>query len=192
VNHLFVTVISGLLTAAISYASKPVSVDIGPAPRHNLTLGVPQIIAGQVSLKYEYLFDQRNGIVIGGGYGDWTATRGYVFNLAYRRHRSDTMAGGFWGIFSQIADYESEFKERVDDVTTLLPYTMTSFTVGPYIGHTWITGNGVSIVARLGYGYPFTDFTWTNDKPSEHPDMVEGLIQFFEGIDGELSIGICF
>jgi len=192
IKFAIVLVTGMVITSGSLFASESDTVPVVDYFRHALHLGVPNILLGQVSLKYEYRIGPRNGLVVGGSYGDWTSTKGYDFNLAYRRHRRETSTGGFWGFFIRYADYESEYKEKVDDVTTVYPFTMNSFSIGPYIGQSWVTTSGLSITARLGYGYPFADFAWSHGKPSDHPGMVEGIIRFFEGFDGELSIGFCF
>ena len=159
---------------------------------HALHIGVPELIGGIAGIKYELLLNRRDGIFVDASFGTSSKNKGHILTAGYRRHNERRMEGGFWGIFLNYADYEAEYKEKTDHGTTVHPYAMRSFSMGPYIGKRWIFGRGLSVVTRVGYGYPFTDFSWLDEPPPEHPDLAKGIIIFFEGLDAELSMGFCF
>jgi len=159
---------------------------------HAFQLGVAELVGGAIGIKYELLMNRRDGIFVDVSFANTSTTEGKIITAGYRRHKDRKMKGGFWGLFATYADYEAEYKEKTDEGTTKHPYAMRSISMGPYIGKRWILGSGFSIVTRFGYGYPFTDFSWLEDPPAEHPDLAKGIITFLEGMDGEFSLGFCF
>ena len=66
-------------------------------------------------------------------------------------------------------------------------FTQTSITLGPDIGSRWVSPWGLSVVARIGYGYTWNIF---NGAPTDR--RTQDWLQLSSGLDYELSLGYAF
>ncbi len=151
-------------------------------------LDVAGLFLGTLSLNYEYLFNRQHGIVVEGsyypGYSDWDS-HGENVELAYRWHWARSMNSGFVGVFVNGGRSYGNGREWFADTGT--GYTQTSITVGPDIGRRWVTPWGLSLVARVGYGYTWSKF----DNPAPDQSTIDRL-RWESGFDGEISLGYAF
>jgi hypothetical protein len=160
--------------------------------KHGFQVEALKAIVSQYSLKYEFLIKQRHGIVLEGAYKSSSSGDGRWLGCSYRRHKKGRMEGGFWGFFVNYKEYDDEYKEEINGKKHTYPYTMTAWSFGPNIGQRWVLGSGLSFVWRFGFGVPLATLEWKEGRPEENRRLLEGLFKFFQGLDGELSIGYCF
>ena len=153
-----------------------------------IQLEVAGLFSGTLSLNYEYLFNRQHGIVVEGSYypgytdGD---SHGENLELAYRWHWAKSMNSGFLGVFVNGGRFYGNRGDWFGD--TGVGYTQTSITIGPDIGKRWVTPWGLSLVARIGYGYTWSKF----DNPVPDQSTINRL-RGLSGLDTEISLGYAF
>jgi len=152
---------------------------------------VAGLLFGDLSLNCEYLFNHQYGIVIGGTYYPKYyrhSSHGENGELEYRWHWDKSMNSGFLGAFLNGGRfYGTDRSSRWDDMNNDMTYKQTSVTLGPDIGRRWVTDWGMSLVARVGYGYTWSKFE--NTTLDQHElDRINAVT----GLDAELSIGFAF
>jgi hypothetical protein len=150
------------------------------------------LMYGDLSLNYEYLIAHQHGFVVEGsyypGYSDWDnnwKNHGEYAELAYRWHWAKSMNSGFIGAFVNGGKFHGTYRLSPWDNTT--GYAQTSVTVGPDIGKRWVSDFGMSIVAKIGYGYTWSKFA--DPIPDQH---TQNRLRWDTGLDSELSIGFAF
>lgn len=153
-----------------------------------IQLDVAGLFMGTLSLNYEYLFNRQHGIVVEGsyypGYTDWDS-HGENLELAYRWHWAKSMNSGFLGVFVNGGRSYGNGRDWFAD--TGVGYTQTSITVGPDIGRRWVAPWGLSLVARIGYGYTWSKF----GNPVPDQSTIDRL-RWLSGLDTEISLGYAF
>lgn len=153
-----------------------------------IQLDVSALFLGTLSLNYEYLFNRQHGIVVEGSYypgyidGD---SHGENLELAYRWHWAKSMNSGFLGVFVNGGRSYGNIRDWFGD--TGVGYTQTSITIGPDIGKRWVAPWGLSLVARIGYGYTWSKF----DNPVPDQTTIDRL-RWLSGLDTEISLGYAF
>lgn len=149
-------------------------------------LDVVGIMFGTCTLNYECLLGHEHGIVVEGNYfynGGYS--HGENAELAYRWHFSKSMNSGFLGVFVK-GDRSYGNENDVPGVT--VGYTQTSITIGPNIGYRWVSLWGVSVVARIGYGYD----AWSKFSNTVPDQPTIDLLRQRAELDSELSLGYAF
>lgn len=159
-----------------------------------IQIGPIGLFTGNYTLVYEHLYKSQHGLVIGGSIIDSKNLKGYDLSLNYRKHKGVGMKTGFWGIFINYSNVEGEVVESKNGQTeNTYGFTNTAFAVGPNIGKRWVANSGLSLVFRIGYGIPFSEFKWVDEKPDDDiARFTEKIYKITSGLDGELSIGFCF
>ncbi|MGA2507126.1 MAG: hypothetical protein ABSF80_06600 [Chitinispirillaceae bacterium] len=142
---------------------------------------------GAFRLNYEYLLHRRYGFVVEGNYyyTGWDS-RGENIELMYRWHWVKSMNSGFFSVFIK----GGRFYGNENDLLRGEPdfwFTQTSVTLGPDIGSRWVSPWGLSVVARIGYGY-----TWSIFNGAAPDRRTQDWLQLSSGLDYELSLGYAF
>jgi hypothetical protein len=137
------------------------------------------------TLNYEYLLHHQHGIVVEGSYYSGRDSHGENAMLAYRWHWAQSMNSGFFSAFIKGGRYYGT-ESAISDGPSI-GYAQTSVTIGPAIGKRWVFPWGLSMVARLGYGYTWSIFDNTIPDQSTQNWLRDGL-----SFDSELSIGFAF
>ena len=158
---------------------------------HSLQMGTIDWVFGTARMNYEWLMQQKHGIVVEGRLPLLSKNTGYAFNVQYRKHKTPGMKAGYWGIFVNYIHDEGTLEIKEDDETKKYGYKAKTITAGAYFGKKWVWNHGISLAYRLGYGIPFSDFKWKNDVPKQRR-LIEAFYKIFSGIDTEFTVGICF
>lgn len=150
-------------------------------------------IQNTISVNYEHLFGERNGIVIGLPVFNIYEGSEQGFSICYRRHFADGMKSAFWGLFLNYSTIKNDVDSPDGNSTNDYHFTYTSLSIGPNVGLRWVEKSGVNLALRLGYGIPLTDFKWI-EKPTDL-DLAndsEEAIKILSGLDCEITLGFCF
>jgi hypothetical protein len=144
-------------------------------------------------LNYERLLGGMHGVLVEGVYSPSEKGGGSLGGGAgYRWHwsREKGLGSGFLGLMVKYFSMSGEVTITSGNTVTKSPVTATLFSIVPHIGKRWIIGPGVSIVARVGYGYANTNFNWSDIDAVDN--FIEDAFELVGAFDGELSIGYSF
>ena len=150
-----------------------------------LQVDMAGLVAGTLTLNYEYLLAHQYVMVVEGSYYKGWHSHGKNVALAYRWHWARSMNSGFLGIFINGARYYGNEEDFSGNITS--GYTLTSVTLGPTIGERWVLPFGLNMVAKMGYGYVWTSF----DAPAPDQRTMDRL-RSNAAFDTELSLGYAF
>lgn len=125
------------------------------------------------------------------------------FNIGahYRYHFDPQMDSWFLGPFAKFVSLNGESTTTTTDLFTgnetseSSSYSANTFVLGGNIGRRWIFTQGLSIVARVGYGATRVSLDVEGDGDVLTDDDIEVLERAFGialGFDAELSIGWAF
>jgi hypothetical protein len=124
------------------------------------------------------------------------------FNIGahYRYHFNPTMDSWFLGPFAKFVSLNGESTVTTTDLfgneeTESSSYSANTFVLGGNIGRRWIFTQGLSLVARVGYGATSVSLDIEGDGDVLTDDDIEVLERAFGvalGFDFELSIGWAF
>jgi hypothetical protein len=156
---------------------------------HAISFNPLNLIGGGVSGNYEYIIDQKHGILVD-GCSDFSDS--YSVQVAYLRHcEKDGRSGHwspFWGPYVRYRAVGLEFED--DNVD----YTMDfkSLNIGLMMGKGYQWGDNWKFQWRAGYGAPvYTDHEWDSDNHSDR-DSIETMSTILGGIEVGVSLGYVF
>ncbi|MDD5675022.1 MAG: DUF3575 domain-containing protein [Chitinivibrionales bacterium] len=157
-----------------------------------LQVDMAALMFGGIALNYEYLLHHEHGFVVAGSYYSGWDLDGENGALEYRWHWAQSMHSGFLGVFINGGRYHGNESDLPDNSNNSSGrYTQTSVTVGPDIGQRWVSAGGLSVVARIGYGYTWSKFDWDPASPIPDQNAIDQL-RWNTGFDYELSLGYAF
>lgn len=175
-----------LLTLLLAVVQLEVA-DAKPTSEYRLTTNLSALILiGTVWPSVEYIIDGRHGLILEGAYYFVVAEGDYEVGVGYRRYFHDKLDGGFLGTFARAGHQHGETEGEGGPYNYETPF----FTLGANAGRKWQWDNGMCFTARIGYGYPFTDFEWTPSRPK--PEWVAPAMAALMGVDLELALGYSF
>ncbi len=158
------------------------------------------------TINYEHVFNNCNGIVIGlpliyPKFEDYF----HGLSLSYRRHFKPSMKSGFYSIFINYSKYNgsivTDSGSIINENSRIVPakenieykFINSSLTIGANIGKRWVLQNGIGFTLRIGYGIPFVNIKWANNKPDKNSINVALTgSEIIDGLDGEITIGYSF
>lgn len=130
-----------------------------------------------------------------------TSQSRFVIGTHYRYHFNPQMDSWFLGPFAKFVSLNGDSTTTTTDLITSVQteesssYTANTFVLGANIGRRWIFTQGLSLVARLGYGATRVNLDIEGDGDVLTDDDIEVLERAFGialGFDAELSIGWAF
>lgn len=159
------------------------------AKKHAIVLNPLNLIGGGLSGSYEYICNEKTGILIDGcsNFDD-----SYSVQVAYLRHNEKNGKGGhwspFWGPFVRYRAANISFEhEKVD-----YSLDFESLNVGLMMGKGYRWGDSWKFGWRLGYGVPvYTDYDWGAVVHDDH-DLYENWTTVLGGLEVGVSIGYVF
>ena len=161
--------------------------------KNAINIGFVGIQTTSLSINYERLMGGNNGIVIGMPILNFYDSKERGLSLNYRRHFRGAMSSGFWGIFANYSLVENEVESTNESVKTEYKFSIKSFAIGPDIGFRWVDKSGINLALRIGYGIPFSYFTWKNEPTDKDlADDARFAFKIISGFDAELTLGYCF
>ena len=156
------------------------------------------IIFGIYAINYEYLVNQKHGLVPRFDYemvsetlsDDTMEANGYAFTFNYRYHFSGGMESYYVGSYVRYKLYEG----NATDGATKFDFTLHEYTLGLNAGKRWVWSSGININAAFGYGISKLE----KEMDPTSPSIEAKLDKFIDEYDfigpfyGEISIGYAF
>ncbi len=166
--------------------------------KHNVNMCPGGVAFGIFSFNYEYLHNNRHGLVFRFDYENipdkytdanldaWGA--GIIFN--YRYHLEETLDSWFLGSFARGRLYKGTGVINNEDYDFELP----DYTIGLNAGRKWVWGSGFTITVNLGYGLNFSQRNLSSNTNNfeSYVKEFEDDYMFAGGFLGEFSIGYAF
>lgn len=149
---------------------------------------------GNINLSYEHLLKEKHGVMLQGGY---FFSSGFSAALHYRFHyfsneSHSKLNSPFFGAFLYFQKSKGDIDETENGVSTVFHVDRTFFVAGLNWGRRMIWPTGLTIVYRIGYGYPFSaDYKWEPYRSGD-AKSAENTRKIIAGIDCELSLGYAF
>ncbi len=166
--------------------------------KHSISACPVAVVFGIYSINYEYLHNQKHGMVARFDYEAIPKTytnaniesSGYSFLLNYRYHFNNRMKSFFVGAYARYRQFEGE--GMIDD--TPFEFTMPDISYGFNAGKKWVWKSGFNLTFALGYGISHEDWDTTpssgaiNGAIRDYRDAYDFIDPFY----GEFSIGFSF
>lgn len=161
--------------------------------KNSINIGFVGIQTTSLSINYERLITDKDGIVIGLPILNFYDSKEEGFSINYRRHLKSSMNSGFWGIFANYLIVENEVESNNESVKNEYKFSIKSFAIGPDIGFKWVDKSGINLALRIGYGIPLSNFKWNNEPTDKDlSDDTRIAFKIISGFDAELTLGYCF
>lgn len=169
-----------------------------PEFKHSISVCPAAIAFGIYSINYEYLHNQKHGLVVRFDYEDIPKnytdakieSKGYSFILNYRYHFNKSMKSYFVGAYGRYRQFEGKGRT----MNSNFEFTMPDYSFGINAGKKWVWKSGFTMTFALGYG--FSNESWESTPNTiEVDNYVREYRKDYDFIDpfyGEFSIGYSF
>jgi hypothetical protein len=156
------------------------------------------LIWGNINASYERFLKEKYGAMLQAeyffkqGFGVAGHFRYHYFKNDSHSGISSPFIGGF--VCFESAKDEANVENASNGSTTVYPVDVTYLKIGLNWGRRWVLSNSLTIVGRIGYGFPvMANFKWPDPdhKPSDF-EKIQNKKKYWNGVDAEASIGYAF
>ena len=110
--------------------------------------------------------------------------------MQLRRYFSPTFNSAFLGLYFKYADIKVTVNIKEDQIVW---QEMRLINGGANFGRKWIWKNGLTLTARIGYGFGLNDVNVTGQNvPEDQLKLNRFFTKLFAPLDSELSVGYSF
>jgi len=174
---------------------EPLVIEKKAEPTNSINISPLGLIAGNIALTYEHLFNGTHGVIVEGALsrasGDDGDSLQFGGSVGYRWHWRGRQNSGFLGLMA--SQGIGTGKVTVNGMDHDMSVKSTTLTAN--IGKRWMITEAFNVTFRIGAGYGHYTATSKDDTMDgkQAEKTLNDLLSFLPvGFDGELSVGYAF